>query len=1034
MKTVFLFLFTIIFSLNVLAEPIPAGGKVKSYKKMQNKVAFTLEQGKLQLQFYSDCIVRVVYTPNDEFSRRKSLSVIDKFWDAVKLNVSEGGQFYLINSSMITAKVSKLDGAVSFFDAAGKLILQESESGRTIEKSQLASDTAYVVRQNWDSPTDEAVYGIGQYQYDVINWHNAYMKMQQKNTAIAAPVVVSNKGYGLFWDNYSLTEFNPDLKPIPLSSADDNNLNAKFVAEETGEYTFVIDKEEWNPIEVFCNDSLVYAHYAGVSYNTRVFKLKMEAAKTYNFRFRNADKPINPTISTEYLRPKDGQPGETGLKGEYFDNKDLQGTPAFVRTDKLIDFNWGNGSPKDGFKNDLFSVRWSGKLIGAKNMKNVMLDFTSDDGVRMFVNGVKVVETWIDRGPQTDTYTFDTEEGKEYDIVIEYYEGGGGASARMSWNAQEAKGQVAFLDKVKFFYRSPEMGKTMAFKSQVADQIDYYFIYGENADKIIGGLRTITGKAPLYPKWAYGLFMSQYGWKDQKTIQGLIDGYRTRKIPVDVIVQDMDYWPLEPKNLWGSDLFDLNRYPNAQGMVDYLHQKNAHTIISVWPRINQGTDVYDAMNAKNYLLAVQNTQGNAAEGIVIKDDSPNAAYDPFSKDARAMYWDFMNKRIFAKGFDGWWMDASEPEWGYDFSRAYTAMGSGNRYLNAYPLMAKKGVYEGQLSTGSSKRPYILTRSSFVGQQRYATTTWSGDIGPDWTTFRKVIPAGLNYCLTGMPYWTNDIGGFADYYYSSSPEYPELLVRWYEYGTFLPIFRVHGCRKTPFWNYDAATQGILMQYTNLRYRLMPFIYTLGAKVTNENFTIHRALVMDFGNDPKVLNIQDQFMFGNEILVCPVTTQHAKSRKVYLPQTAGGWFDFWTGKKLAEGTTLTAPAPLDRIPLYIKAGSIIPMGPFVQYANESKAETLEIRIYSGTDGSFNLYEDEGDNFDYQSGKFSVIPFKWDDLSRILTVGERKGNFTGMLAERTLKIVVVNELNGTGIALPKKPDQIVKYNGQELNISIK
>jgi alpha-D-xyloside xylohydrolase len=220
----------------------------------------------------------------------------------------------------------------------------------------------------------------------------------------------------------------------------------------------------------------------------------------------------------------------------------------------------------------------------------------------------------------------------------------------------------------------------------------------------------------------------------------------------------MDYWPLEPKNLWGSHIFDSIRYPDPKAMVDYLHRKNAHIIISVWPRINQGTDVYDVMNANNYLLAVQQTQGNTAEGIVIKDTSPNAAYDPFNADARKMYWDFMNKRLFAKGFDGWWMDASEPEWGYDFSRAYTAMGSGNRYLNAYPLMSKRGVYEGQQSTGSPKRPYILTRSSFIGQQRYATTTWSGDIGPDWTTFRKVIPAGLNYCLTGMPYWTNECAG------------------------------------------------------------------------------------------------------------------------------------------------------------------------------------------------------------------------------------------------------------------------------------
>lgn len=1034
MKIYLTILYSVLFAIGILAEPLPTGGKVLSYEKQQNSVIFSLENGKLKLQFFTESIVRVVYSPKNDFSQRKSLSVLESDWATVKFDISNDGAFYTIKTSKVTAKVAKLTATVSFLDATGNPILQEKEDGRTIEKTQLAGDTAFVVRQNWNSSANEAIYGVGQYQYDIINWHNVYMRMQQKNTAIAMPVIVSSKGYGLFWDNYSQTEFNPDLKPIVLNSTDNNNLNSKLIADQTGEYTFALNKEEWNPIEVYCNDSLVYAHYAGVSYPYRVFKIKLQAGKSYDFHVKNIDRPINPTISSEYLRPKDGKPGETGLKAEYFDNVDLKGEPAFIRIDKVIDFDWGTGAPKDGFKTDLFSIRWSGKIIGSKNMKGATIDLTTDDGVRLFINGKKVVESWIERGPITDSYKLDLEEGKEYDVVIEYFESGGGASARLSWSAEEPKGKAEFANKVKMFYRSPEMGKMLSFKSQVADQIDYYFIYGENADKIIDGLRTITGKAPLYPKWAYGLFMSQYGWKDQQTIQGLIDGYRDRKIPVDVIVQDMDYWQLEPKNLWGSDLFDLNRYPNPQGMVDYLHRKNAHTIISVWPRINQGTDVYDDMNAKNYLLAVQQTQGNAAEGIVIKDDSPNAAYDPFNKNARDMYWSYMNKRLFSKGFDGWWMDASEPEWGYDFSRAYTAMGSGNRYLNAYPLMAKKGVYEGQLSTNSTKRPYILTRSSFVGQQRFATTTWSGDIGPDWTTFRKVIPAGLNYCLTGMPYWTNDIGGFAVYDFVQSPKYPELLVRWFEYGTFLPIFRVHGCRKTPFWNYDEATQNILRQYTNLRYRLMPFIYSMGAMVTNENFTIDRALVMDFGSDANVLNIQDQFMFGNEIMVCPVTYPSLTNRKVYLPVTIGGWFDFWTGSKLKEGTTIMANAPLEKMPLFVKAGSIIPMGPYMQYATESKADTIEVRVYTGANGSFNLYEDEGDNFNYQKGQFSMISFHWDDKSQTLTIGDRKGNFEGMLIKRVFNVVIVNETNGIGIDTSKKPTQTLNYSGKNLKIKIK
>ena len=1023
----------LLLNMGVFAQPITYNGKIKSFEKQRNSLVFLLSTGKLKLEFYSESIVRVVYSPSGQFSHRKSLSVLDKKWLPVIYKVRDDKEFIEARTTTISVKVSKKTGSVSFFDVNGNPILKETENGRIAECSNSIADTAYTVYQKWDSSNDEAVYGIGQYQYDIMNWHNGYMLMQQNNTAIAMPVVFSSKGYGLFWDNYSLTEYNAELIPLTLKRVDDNNLDMVYRAGESGEYTFVLQKKDWDPIEVRMNDSLVYAHYAGVAYPTRIFKVKLEGGKLYNFQVKNISKPINPTIPTEYLRPKDGKQGETGLKGEYFDNMELAGAPVFSRTDKVIDFDWGTGSPKEGFKNDSFSVRWSGKIKGAKTLKNATIDLTTDDGVRLFINGKKVIESWFDRSPMVDSYTMDLEEGKEYDIVIEYYENSGGASARLSWNAQPPAGKVEFFDKVKFFCRTPEMGRTMSFRSQVGDGIDYYFIYGGTADKVIGGLRTLTGNAPLYPKWAYGLFMSQYVWDSQDKMQEIIDGYRKRRIPVDVIVQDANYWPIEPKqNLWGSHIFDSDRYPNPTAMIDYLHKKNAHIVISVWPRINKGTDVYDAMNANNYLLAVQETQkNNSGEGFVIKDESLNAAYDAFNPAARKMYWQFMNDRLFAKGIDGWWMDASEPEWGYDFSKAYTAMGSGNRYLNAYPLMAEKGVYEGQLSTSSTKRPYILTRSSFVGQQRYATTTWSGDVGPTWTNFRKSIPAGLNYCLTGMPYWTVDIGGFVPDKFADSPEYPELLVRWFQYGTFLPILRVHGCRKTPFWNYDAPTQEILLKYTNLRYRLMPFIYTLGAKVTNENFTIYRALVLDFPGDNKALDIQDQFMFGNEILVCPVTRQFATSRTVYLPKTSGGWFDFWTGEKIKEGTTIVAKAELNTIPLYIKAGSIIPMGPFIQYANESKDDTLELRVYSGADGRFNLYEDEGDNFNYQKNKFSIIPFVWNEKNQVLTIGERQGSFNGMLKNRTIQIVWVGRNAGTGINYAVGPIETVSYRGQAVKV---
>jgi len=1024
----------ILINISALPQRICGNTKIDSYEKNGNVLIFKLHTGKLKLEFFTENIVRVVYTKDDFFSKRKSLSVIEKQWPEVKYFINELSNNFEIKTTKFKILLDKKSSAISFLDLKNNTILKEHESGRNIEKIITFTDTAYSISQKWYTENDEAIYGLGQYQYDVINWHNANMKMQQQNTAIAMPVVLSSKGYGIFWDNYSLTEYNEEKIPSELKAIDNNTLKSIIYAKESGEYSIILEKDEWNPIEVFMNDSLVYAHYAGVSYPTRVFKVNLQKDNEYKFIIKNIDKPIYPTISSYFLKYKEGNLCKNGLKAEFFDNINLSGEPVFVRADSVIDFDWGNGSPIEGFKTDAFSIRWTGKLIAPKSIKNVSVDVTTDDGVRLYINGKKVIDKWYDRGPQTDSYIMDIEEGKEYDIIIEYYENGGGAYARLSWSAEEPKNQVKFLDKVKMYYRTPEMGKEMSFKSKIADNIDYYYIYGENPDSIIHGIRTLTGKAPLYPKWAYGLFMSQYGWKDQKTIQNILDGYRNRNIPVDIIVQDMDYWPTDPKNLWGSHIFDSIRYPNPKEMIDYIHKNNAHIIISVWPRINQSTDVYDSMSNHGFLLAVQNTYGNKGEGIIIQDKSPNAAYDPFNPKARQMFWGFMKKRLFDKGIDGWWMDASEPEWGYDFSKAYTFLGSGQRYLNAYPLMSKKGIYEGQISTGSSKRPYILTRSSFVGQQRFATTTWSGDIGPDWTTFRKVIPSGLNYCITGMPYWTNDIGGFAVYDFVNSPQYPELLIRWFQYGTFLPIFRVHGCRYTPFWNYDEKTQNILRMYTNLRYRLMPYIYSLGAKVAFNDFTIHRALIMDFPNDKNVYNIQDQFMFGNEFLICPITYPSTKSRIVYLPDTKGGWYNFWTGERYSSKISITANAPINIIPIFVRSGSIIPMGPFIQYAMQSKGDTVELRIYPGTDGKFNLYEDEGDNFNYQQGKFSLIPLEWNDKNKTLIIGDRIGEYDGMIKNKLFLIYVVDKNNGVGIEQNKKPDKIIYYSGKKISTKFK
>ena len=1001
-------------------------------EKTNDGLVLHTPQGVMKLRVIRDDIVQVIKSPTDQLPQRKSLSEVDNLKTTGKFFLVTSKNEYILKTPKMMVVIDKADGGINFFDRDGNLLLGEQKNGSTFAQSYSPGDTAWVVEQEFLSPADEAIFGLGQYQFDVMNWKNGYMRMKQQNTAIASPVIVSNKGYGLFWDNYSYTEFNSNRENIPLIRIDGNNLGAQFVPTTSGTYTFILDRPGSLPIEMTLDGKKVFSLVAGVGYSPSIIKADLQAGKPCTFNIKNLATKINPLISSRFLIPAGGKPGEHGLKGEYFPNMKLEGTPSFVRVDSVVDFDWGNGSPKKDFKTVEYSVRWTGTLIAPATVKGASIDVTADDGARLFIDGKKVIDDWRDRSPETDSYVMDLDSGRVYSIEIEYYQDGGGASARLSWTAGSKDTDNHFLNQIALSCRTPEMSGQMSFKSQIADAIDYYFIYGPEADQIISGMRTITGKAPLYPKWAYGLFMSQYGWKTQEKIQSVIDGYRERKIPLDVVVQDAEYWPLYPDNLWGSHLFDSARYSNPRAMVDHIHDQHAHTIISVWPRINKGTDVYDSMNAKGFLLGLQNTNTNTNEGVALQNEASNSAYDPFNPSARKLFWSFMDERLFKLGFDGWWMDASEPEWGYDFSKAHTAMGTGNRYLNAYPFMSKKGVYEGQLSTGSAKRPYILTRSSFVGQQRYAATTWNGDVSPDWDTYRKEIPAGLNYCITGLPYWTVDIGGFVPYKFADSPEYPELLVRWYQYGTFLPILRVHGCRKTEFWNYDSSTVALLTKYTNLRYRLMPYIYSLGAKVTLNDFTIYRALVMDFRNDTNVYDIKDQFMFGNEFLVSPVVEQHAHSRKVYLPKTEGGWIDFWTGVKYEPNQTVETTAPLETIPLFVKAGSIVPMGPFIQYAEEKTNGDIELRVYPGADGSFSLYEDENDNFNYEKGKYTIIPFSWNDKAKTLTISKRQGEFNGMLRKRTINVVVVNQATGTGLEL-SKTFTTIHYSGKTITIGM-
>ncbi|HUI43330.1 MAG TPA: glycoside hydrolase family 31 protein [Terriglobia bacterium] len=556
--------------------------------------------------------------------------------------------------------------------------------------------------------------------------------------------------------------------------------------------------------------------------------------------------------------------------------------------------------------------------------------------------------------------------------------------------------------------------------SEVADDVDYYFLYGPDFDRIISAYRELTGQAPLFGKWAYGFWQCKNRYQSQEELLGVAHKYRDLGIPVDNIVQDWYWW-----NTMGEPVFNKN-YPDPKGMINELHRNNFHVMFSVWPYFDPGSPVYDEMSRLGYFIdRTTVTTSSHPAGM--------ALYDAFNAKARAYYWKLMDQGLFSIGADAWWLDTTEPETeGREDSvlvHNHVAIGSGARYANLYPLMTTTGVYQGQRSVTDRKRVFILSRSAFAGAQRNAVTAWSGDVNSDWVSFKRQIPAGLNFSLSGLPNWTTDIGGFVDGN-PDRPAYRELFVRWFEFGAFCPIFRVHGTRQTnqnELWSYGPEAQAMLTRFDKLRYRLLPYIYSLGWVTTKIGYTPMRALAMDFRTDARALNTGDEFMFGPALLVSPVTEPGATSRSVYLP--AARWYDFWTGKTAEGGRALEAPAPLDRIPLYVRAGSIVPLGPDLQYAAEKPADPIELRVYRGADASFTLYEDEGDTYDYEKGVYATIPIKWDDARHTLTLGQRQGRFPGMLESRTFRVVLVSEGHGAGISQTPEADRVVLYTGQEV-----
>lgn len=564
------------------------------------------------------------------------------------------------------------------------------------------------------------------------------------------------------------------------------------------------------------------------------------------------------------------------------------------------------------------------------------------------------------------------------------------------------------------------------FSFEATQQLEYYFAYGPDLNRVVKAFRYITGDAPMPPKWALGLFQSRERYHNSEELLESADKYRKYHIPCDAMVLDWKYWGDFP---WGSHEFDSNIFPDPEGMNETLHKNGFHIMISVWPKFRPGSKNYEEMDSNGYLYPCGLLDGK------IFDDR---YYDSSDENARALYWNQIKEQIFSKGFDAWWLDGCEPEiTAHEINRVQmrtfdTAQGKAKKHLNDYSLWHCRGVYEGQRALTQDKRVFIMARSAFPGQQRYGGTAWSGDIDAKWEVLEQQVGEGLNFSAAGLPYWNTDIGGFWGNILGQKDEdgnlidteYRELFVRWFQYGAFCPIFRVHGTRAPKelwrFLEYGYEREfEILLYYDKLRYRMLPYIYSTAAAVTFEGASMIRALAMDFPEDSNVYDISGQFMFGPYIMAAPVTRCGAKNMNVYFPQNTD-WYDFETNRIIKGGEYVNEELTLERMPLYVRQGAVLVFGEPVEYSAKQAELPLEIRIYSGADGSFTLYDDEGDGYNYENGAYEKITFYYDDANRTLTIGEREGSYPGMPEVRRMNLKLIGK-NG-------EKSRSIRYDGTE------
>ena len=937
---------------------------------------------RIRLEAITDRIIRVRATAEETFPEKQSLMIVPNTGRKVRSRVATEGNNISLTTKDLKAVVDRSTGRITFYDKNSTLLLKEATSGTSIKPFRVPEREIGVAQRpltdaelngwSWrlvfDSSKDEAFYGLGQHQSGDMNYKGKNEDLFQYNTKVSTPFVISNRGYGILWDSYSYCRFG-----------------------KADEYCQLGD----------------------------VFRL-------YN-KEGNAG-----TLTGTYAE----RGGRTITRDEdsiYFENSET-----------IV--NLPRGARLQGAK-----VTYEG-TIEVPQTSNYHFILYYAGYIRVLMDGKEVVgERWRTAW-NPNAWKFDVKftQGQKVNLKIEWQPDGGTSYCGL---------RVAKPT-------SDEEQNRLSIWSEMARDMDYYFIAGDDMDQVISGYRTLTGRAPILPKWALGFWQSRERYKTQEELVSTLEEFRNRQIPIDNIVQDWSYWE---ENQWGSHDFDHSRYPDPQKMLDDVHRLHGRFMISVWPKFYVNTEHYKELDSHGWMYH-QAIKDNILDWI--GRGYLGSFYDAYDPDARKMFWKQMDDKLYtglsgkivnsklsnSKYIDAWWMDASEPNvrdctpmWYRKALCGPTAFGTSTEYFNAYALVNAEAIYNGQRSVNPNQRVFLLTRSGFAGEQRYSTATWSGDIGTRWEDMRAQMTAGLNYQMAGLPFWGMDIGGFCveNRYVTAQQlfdrtgqenedlkEWRELQTRWHQFGCFVPLYRTHG--QWPLrevWNIapdNHPAYKSITWYHRLRYFLMPYIYSLAAKVHFEDYTMMRGLAMDFPSDPRVFDIGDQWMFGPALMACPVSEYKARSRNVYFPQ--GGWYDFYSNEYIQGGQTLSVEAPYERIPVFVRAGSILPIGPAMQWSDEKPADLIHILVYEGADGTFTLYEDEGTNYNYERGKYATISFSYDDTTHSFTIGQRKGSFPGMLKTRKFMVELVQKDHATPLDLYSPGGIMVTYTGKPMTITLK